>query len=80
MFGLTCRDVTEQASDYLEGDLPWGRRMVFRFHLAMCGACRTFVQQIDLVRRALPLTRDDVALSEGVRSSILDAFDHHHDP
>jgi anti-sigma factor RsiW len=75
MFGLTCRDVSEQASEYLDGEMSWGRRTLFRFHLAMCGACATFVRQIELVRDTMPLTRDGVGLSESTRAAILDAFE-----
>ncbi len=78
MFGLTCRDVTEKASDYLDGDLPLGRRLVFRMHLAMCGACAEFTRQIELVRDALPLTAAPAPLSDGARSAILKAFEDHH--
>lgn len=53
---LTCREVTERASEYLDGDLPFGRRLAFRLHLMMCRHCRRYVDQlartIALVRAA----------------------------
>ncbi|WP_439576543.1 anti-sigma factor family protein [Elioraea sp.] len=53
---LTCREVTERASEYLDGNLPFGRRLAFRLHLLMCRHCRRYVDQlagtIALVRAA----------------------------
>lgn len=43
---LTCREVTECASDYLDGNLPFGRRLAFRLHLMMCRHCRRYVDQL----------------------------------
>ena len=43
---LSCKEVTTQASDYLDGDLPLLRRLSFRLHLARCGFCRQFVSDL----------------------------------
>ena len=44
---LSCRQLTEHASDYLERELgPW-RRLQVRFHLALCQHCRRYVAQIE---------------------------------
>lgn len=78
MFGVTCRDVSERASDYLDGEMPAGQRALFRLHLALCSACATFVKQIELVRAALPLTRQHIELSDSTRAALLDAFEQEH--
>lgn len=50
---LTCRELTEQASDYLDGSAPfWGRTM-FRIHLGMCRHCKEFVRQLELTTAVL---------------------------
>lgn len=53
---LTCREVTERASEYLDGNLSLKRRLTLRFHLMMCRHCRRYVDQlaqtIALVRAA----------------------------
>jgi hypothetical protein len=51
--GLTCRDVAEQAADYLEGRLPLFTKVCIGLHLASCAGCRAYVNQIDLVSSAL---------------------------
>lgn len=78
MFGVTCREVSELASDCLDGELPPGRRALLRLHLAVCSACAAFVQQIRLVKEALPMTRHHLELSESTRAALLDAFEQQH--
>lgn len=43
---LTCRELTEQATDYLEGDLPLTRRVAVRTHLMLCRMCRNHLGQL----------------------------------
>lgn len=50
---LRCRDVTERASELLDGDLSLRGRLVLRFHLALCGMCRTYLDQLRKTRGLL---------------------------
>lgn len=43
---IQCKDLTEEASDYLDGDLPLRRRIELFFHLLICRCCRNYLQQI----------------------------------
>ncbi|MFU8820909.1 MAG: zf-HC2 domain-containing protein [Gammaproteobacteria bacterium] len=43
---LTCREVTRHASDYLDRELPWRRRLAVRLHLLMCTKCRRLVHHL----------------------------------
>lgn len=43
---LTCREVTQDASDYLDHELPWRRRLAVRLHLLMCTKCRRLVHHL----------------------------------
>ena len=43
---IQCKDLTEEASDYLDGDLPLGKRIGLFFHLLICRCCRNYLQQI----------------------------------
>lgn len=45
---LTCREVVEIVNDYLDGGLSPARRRRFEEHLAECGACVTYVEQMRL--------------------------------
>ena len=51
--GLTCRDVTDRVSKYLDGCIPILTKVRVDLHLASCTHCRAYVQQIDLVSSAL---------------------------
>jgi anti-sigma factor ChrR (cupin superfamily) len=50
---LNCREITERASDFLDGTLPWHVRLQVRLHLTMCRFCREYVRQLSLVVRSL---------------------------
>jgi predicted anti-sigma-YlaC factor YlaD len=43
---MSCREVTELASQYVDRDLPIAKRMAIRMHVAMCAHCRRFVRQL----------------------------------
>lgn len=43
---LSCKDVVNNASDYLNGDVPLMRRIGIWIHIAMCVHCRRYYQQI----------------------------------
>jgi predicted anti-sigma-YlaC factor YlaD len=45
---LTCRQMTELITDYLEGRLPWMDRARFRLHIGMCKNCREYLKQMKL--------------------------------
>ncbi len=41
-----CKDVAEEASNYLEGDLPIRKRLGLFLHLLVCSCCRNYLQQL----------------------------------
>lgn len=43
---LTCRELTELVTDYLEDRLSFVDRMRFRMHIGMCRHCRVYLDQI----------------------------------
>ncbi len=50
---LTCQQVTELVTDYLDGRLSFGERMGFQMHLGLCGHCRAYLRQMKTTVRAL---------------------------
>jgi len=50
---LTCRDVAERATDYLDNHLPILTKVPVGLHLASCADCRAYLKQIALVSEAL---------------------------
>jgi len=61
MSELTCQELVELVTDYLEGALPASEQARFDEHLAGCAACTIYVAQfktvIDLTGTLMP---DDV--------------------
>jgi predicted anti-sigma-YlaC factor YlaD len=43
---LSCKELTELATDYLEKDLPWRERLRVQVHLSMCRHCRRYLDQM----------------------------------
>jgi anti-sigma factor RsiW len=69
---LTCRELVELVTDYLDDALPVAERMRFESHLAGCAGCDRYVEQI---RTTVALTRATRALDERPEiSALLTAF------
>jgi predicted anti-sigma-YlaC factor YlaD len=49
---LTCRQMTELVTDYLEKRMIWWDRVRFQMHLGMCRHCREYVRQMKETIRA----------------------------
>jgi predicted anti-sigma-YlaC factor YlaD len=49
---LTCREITELVTDYVEGRMSVWDRVRFQLHVGMCVHCRAFVRQMRLARSA----------------------------
>ena len=43
---LTCRELVELVTDYLEGSLPPAERARFESHLAGCAGCHRYLDQM----------------------------------
>ncbi len=70
---LTCQDLVEIITDYLEGALPPAERERFESHLRGCTGCRNYLGQMRLtIALAGRLAPED--LSPGVQSDLLTAF------
>ena len=73
MAALTCQQMVELVTDYLEGSLGWRDRRRFEKHLRACHACSRYIEQmretLDLLG-AVPLD----TLSTEAQSTLLDAF------
>jgi anti-sigma factor RsiW len=70
---LTCHEVIELLSNYIDGALsPDDRRRVDE-HLALCDGCATYLEQMrETIRVTGMVTEEQVP--EGDKSALLDAF------
>jgi anti-sigma factor RsiW len=71
--GLSCQEVVELITDYLEGRMSRGDRKRFEQHLSACDGCTAYVEQMRLTLRALgKLEERDI--SKKARAELLEAF------
>jgi predicted anti-sigma-YlaC factor YlaD len=49
----TCRDMSELATGYMEGALPWRVRFAAWRHLRLCSMCRAYYDQLAKLRRII---------------------------
>jgi hypothetical protein len=70
---MSCRELVELVTAYLENALSLENRMRFELHIANCDGCTTYLDQM---RRTIELTGtlrvDDV--SPGAEAALLRAF------
>ena len=52
-----CKDIAEEASNYLDGDLPLGKRIGLFLHLVLCTCCRNYMQQLKQTINAVAVIR-----------------------
>jgi anti-sigma factor RsiW len=50
---LSCQEVTELITRYLERRMPPGERLRFLVHISMCPHCRRYLRQMRATVRAL---------------------------
>jgi anti-sigma factor RsiW len=70
---ITCRELVELVTDYLEGALPDADRARFEAHLEACDGCRTYLEQLRLVIEAGGQLGEE-SLEPGAREEMLAAF------
>lgn len=70
---ITCRELVELVTEYLEGTLPAERRTLFEEHLATCDWCVTYLDQMRQTQRALGRLTED-SISAEARDALLQAF------
>jgi predicted anti-sigma-YlaC factor YlaD len=70
---LTCRELVELVTDYLEGGLPARDRLDFERHLVWCSWCRDYLDQM---RTTIELTGKptDGEPDSPLREQLLEAF------
>jgi anti-sigma factor RsiW len=63
-YDLTCKEVVEIITDYLEGSMNPEDRRRFEAHLQACSGCRTYLEQMRQTIRALGRLLDPSFSSE----------------
>ena len=71
--GLTCVEVVELVSDYLEGALSEAERERFEEHLSACDGCTDYLDQMRITIEVVGRVEVD-DLSEQARTALLETF------
>ena len=71
--GITCQELVELVTDYLEGVLPTVQRERFEAHLSTCPGCKDYLQQMRLtIGTTGRLTEDSI--EPNTRDALLALF------
>jgi hypothetical protein len=70
---LSCQELTELVTDFLEGGLPPAEQTRFEEHLAECGNCEIYLEQIRVTIRVTGTLGPD-ELSPEAEEALLHAF------
>lgn len=70
---LSCQELVELVTEYLEGRLSRRDRRRFEKHLSACDGCSRYVEQMRLTIRALGKL-DERHLTKKAEKELLDAF------
>jgi anti-sigma factor RsiW len=73
--GISCREVVEIVTDYLEGALPADDLARLETHLAACDPCRVYIEQIRTTQRVAAAAEAEAELARRPdRDALLAAF------
>jgi anti-sigma factor RsiW len=70
---MTCRQVVELMTDYLEGALSPADRARFEEHIAGCDGCRAYLAQLATTRKVLSKLADE-PIPADLQAELLKAF------
>ncbi len=71
---LSCRELTEVVTDYLEGKMSLWRRLQFHLHVGMCRHCRLYLEQMKATVVALGHVPDE-PIPPDVYDSLMKSFE-----
>ena len=75
---LSCREVLDLVTEYLEGAMPGEGRMKFERHVAICTPCRGLLSQMRETIRLSGTLREETLAPE-TREALVDAFRDFHE-
>ncbi len=70
---LTCQELVEVVTEYLEGTLPLAERARFEAHLAACPGCRIYLEQMRQTIRIMGRLTEE-SISPETRQDLLRIF------
>lgn len=71
---LSCKEITQLVTEYVEGTLPLRDRIRFQLHIGMCRHCRAYLRQMRLTAKTLGYLPEP-ELPPDVESELLSRFE-----
>lgn len=70
---MSCKELVEVITEYLEGTLPEAERARFEYHLGLCPGCQTYLEQMRQTVRATGRPSEE-SIPAQARDDLLKAF------
>jgi anti-sigma factor RsiW len=70
---VTCIELVELVTDYLEGSMPADERARFDEHISGCEGCTTYLEQLRITIRLTGMLTEE-QIGADTRAVLLDAF------
>jgi anti-sigma factor RsiW len=70
---ISCQDVVEVVTDYLEGRMSPEDVAIFEAHLELCDGCKWYVEQMRITIATVGRI-DEADVPDEMRSTLMDAF------
>jgi len=70
---VTCIELVELVTDYLEGSMPTDERARFDEHISGCEGCTTYMEQLRITIRLTGMLPEE-QIAPDARAALLDAF------
>jgi predicted anti-sigma-YlaC factor YlaD len=71
---MTCRELSELVTDYVEGHMPLTTRVRFQLHLGICSHCRAYLRQLEATRKELGRLPAEPTMPDDVKQALLERF------
>ncbi|VAW86159.1 hypothetical protein MNBD_GAMMA18-1262 [hydrothermal vent metagenome] len=72
---LSCKELTEQAGDYLDKQLPLSKKLQLKMHLLLCLHCRCYLKQLRTTIRLIKMT-PQIINDEKAQQIVDEIFNH----
>jgi anti-sigma factor RsiW len=70
---VTCIELVELVTDYLDGSMPADQRARFDEHIAECDGCTAYLEQFRITIRLTGMLTEE-RIAPDAREALLDAF------
>jgi hypothetical protein len=74
---LKCKQLQQQASEYIDKDCSIYMRIQIKMHLMLCGHCSSFIKKLKLTKSAIAAVAPEPANSKQV-AQVMNKLEHEH--